>query len=207
MRRSIRGTLLLFFAIGAVVASPSATAIQDDQSRPPGPEALALLPAVAAFGDGWSSPAAPVRFVPADAFRDGVLVAFGGPGGARVVVVALLATDERVAIRASWEEAGKLYDRYRHDLTYDDGLADALADTPPPPGCAEAKRIEGIGERDAFSAGVTLCAVDPDAILLAVASGPVLGATGTRASDAVIATALDQRATGPLDPATPAPVP
>ena len=190
---------LAAFLLGGVVPP----AVAQETSEPPGAAALALLPPAAAFGEGWVSHADPVRSVPSDAFRDGALVGFGGPAGARVALVAMLVTDDRVAIRAAWEEAGKVFDRYRHDLLYEDQLAEALGALPAPAGCAEAKRIEGTSEQDTFATGVTLCAVDPDIVLLAVASGQVLGATGHRASDAVVATVL---AGAPArDDATPAP--
>jgi hypothetical protein len=70
---------------------------------------------------------------------------------------------------------------------------------PPPPGCAEAKRVEGIDEQDTFPTGVTLCAADPDLILLAVASGAIGDETGYRAADAVIATAIAGTTGSPED--------
>jgi len=152
----------------------------------------ALLPVPAAFGDGWVRVGEPVRLVPDPAFRAGLLVAYGGPAGARATLTLLLVTDDRVAIRAAWEAASKLYDRHRTDLAYEEADAEALAALPPPPGCAEAKRIEGPSERDTFPTGVILCAAeaDPDLILLAVASGDVAGEAGHRAAEAVIAASL-----------------
>ena len=146
----------------------------------------------------------PVSFLPADAFREGTLVTYGGPAGARVVLAALLVTDDRVAVRAAWEEAIKVYDRYRNDLSYDEGYAEELAMLPPPEGCAEAKRIKGVSEQDTFLTGVTLCAADPDVILLAVVSGPVAGLTGYRASDAAVTAVLGGGAVG-AGVATPSP--
>ena len=200
-RLALLGLALLFVAWSPPVRAQT----------PPVPtrDVAAVLPEPAAFGPGWERVDDPIRFVPSDAFRDGVLAAYGGPVGARVVMAALAITDERVAVRAAWEAAVAAFDRYRHDLTYDDGVADELAEIPPPAGCAEAKRIEGVSERDTFATGVTLCAVvpeiDPELILLAVASGEVAGATGYAAADAVLAAALAGRHAGPTGVASPAP--
>jgi hypothetical protein len=117
-------------------------------------------------------------------------------------------TDDRVAIRAGWEAATELYDRQRTDLAYEAADAEALAALPPPPGCEEAKRIEGPSERDTFPTGVTLCAVTtaaaaPDLILLAVASGDVAGEAGSRAADAVIAASLAAATPRPTPTPTP----
>lgn len=189
---------LLILAL-LVVAPPSAIGSQEAASGRPDAELLALLPSPAAFGDGWVAAGEPARLVPDPSFRDGALAAYGGPAGARVTLTTLLVTDDRVAIRAAWEAANKRYDRQRTDLTVESAVADALAALPPPPGCAEAKRIEGPSERDTFPTGVTLCAAEtnPDLILLAVASGDVAGESGYRASDAVIAASLAANAGRP----------
>lgn len=202
-RRSVAIVALIAALLGA--AWPSGAVSQEIAGGQPAAELLALLPPPAAFGDGWARVAEPARLIPDPAFRDGALAAYGGPAGSRVVLTALLVTDDRVAIRAAWEGASKLYDRHRTDLAYDDADADALAALPPPPGCAEAKRIAGPSERDTFPTGVTLCAAaaDPDLILLAVASGDVAGESGSRAADAVIAASLAAGAARPTPTVSP----
>jgi len=196
-RRLLRNTLLT--AVLLVALRPPALA---HQGAPPGREVVDLLPDARAFGDGWVRQGDPTSFLPSDAFRDGALVAYGGPTGARVVLAVLLVTDDRVAVRAAWEGALKTYDRYRTDLSYDDGYAEELATLPPPAGCAEAKRIEGTSESDTFLTGVTLCAVDPDVILLVVASGRVADLAGYRASDAVVGLVLGSPPVGIGTPAS-----
>jgi len=190
--RHVTRLLVLVGVLLALAPRPSPA-----QEGAPGAAALRLLPEAAAFGEEWVGHADPVRFVPSEVFRDGALVAYGGPAGARVVLAAMLVTGDRVAVRAAWEAALKSYDRYRNDLSYDEGFAEELGTLPPPAGCAEAKRIEGTSEIDTFVTGVTLCAADPDVVLLAVVSGRVADLTGYRASDAVVAAVLaDQAVTG-----------
>ena len=197
MRRMTR--LLMLVAVLLATAPSSAPA----QEGAPGAAATQLLPEATAFGDEWVRHADPVRFVPSDAFRDGALVAYGGPAGARVALAAMLVTADRVAVRSAWEAALKTYDRYRNDLSYDEGFAEELGMLPPPGGCAEAKRIEGTSEKDTFVTGVTLCAADPDIVLLAVVSGRVADLTGYRASDAVVSAVLGEGSVGDGTGATP----
>jgi hypothetical protein len=121
-----------------------------------------------------------------DVFREGAVGIYGGPNGARVVAVTLLLTDTRVAVRRGWENATQLFNNYSYQLDYDYNkiaLWDAL---PPPAGCAEAKRFEGVARDFGFPTGITLCAADPDLIIVAVASGLVNDRTGYEASDAVV---------------------
>ena len=168
-----------------------------------GPAARAYLPAAAAMGEGWTAWPLDSIAVPAAPFREGAAAAYGGPGGARVVVAALLATDGRVAVRQSWEEAIGLYEGHRRRLEYDGEREDRLTAAAPPPGCVEAKRVEGADDDFGFAAGIVLCAVDPDLILLVVASGDVLGLEGAAAADAVVALALGAGAETGTDSASP----
>jgi hypothetical protein len=112
-----------------------------------------------------------------------------GPSGARVVAAAMLVTEERIAVRRSWEAAISLFDNYSGELEYLTGRDDELDTVPPPAGCAEAKRVDGtarqLGIDTGIPMGVTLCAAEPDLIVLAVASGTILGLTGFEASDAI----------------------
>jgi hypothetical protein len=186
-----------------LLSAPNAGA-QEDRAAP-GAAIVAMLPAAAAIGSGWTAAGDPVRLVPSDVFRDGARIAYGGPAGARVVLTVLQVTNERVAVRAAWEAASKLYDGYRHDLAADEDFTASLAILPPPPGCAEAKRVEGADERDTFLTGVALCAADPDLILLAVASGVVGNERGYRAADTVIVTTLNGTPLGSAPGATPDP--
>jgi hypothetical protein len=127
--------------------------------------------------------------VDTDVFRDGAVAVLAGPGGARVVAAAMLVTRERVATRRSWEAAMTLYDNYSGELEYLPGRDDELDTIPPPSGCVEAKRIDGtarqLGIDTGIPMGITLCAAEPDIVVLAVASGSVLELSGYAASDAI----------------------
>jgi hypothetical protein len=63
----------------------------------------------------------------------------------------------------------------------------ALETMSPPSGCSDVRRVEG-SERiggATFQVGVTLCAADPDILLVTAVSGEFNGLTGVEASDAV----------------------
>jgi len=62
---------------------------------------------------------------------------------------------------------------------------------PPPEGCAEAKRFEGVSRDFGFPTGITLCAADPDVIVIAVASGLVNDRTGYEAADVVVKAVIE----------------
>lgn len=120
--------------------------------------------------------------------------------------MALLVTDERVAIRRSWEEASDLYHKYSGELEYDSDRDDMLDRLPLPAGCIEAKRIDGtarqLGLDIGIPMGLTLCAADPDVIVLTVVSGSVGSLTRHDASDAVASLMLG--AIPSIDRVTPA---
>ena len=177
----------VLFVLAHAMWSPTALA-QDDEA-PPSSEAAGYLPTVEHLGDGWILSRAAALEVDTGVFRDGAVAVLAGPGGARVIAVAMLVTQERVATRRSWEAAMALYDNYSGELEYLSGRDEELDTVPPPPGCVEAKRIDGtarqLGIDTGIPMGVTLCAAEPDLVVLAVASGTVLGHTGYAASDAI----------------------
>jgi hypothetical protein len=157
-----------------------------------------MLPDVNAFGDGWSlnetvNPDLLARYsfeMTPDVFREGAAGIYVGPHGSRIVVISLLITENRVAIRQSWENATKLLDAVR-TRSITDYQRDQVLETMDPPGeCVEAKRIEGIENFTLLPVGGTMCAIDPDIILIAVVLGDLAEQTGIAASDAVIGVAL-----------------
>jgi hypothetical protein len=176
------------------------TGAQETPTPDPESASVLLLPEPSAFGPDWAR--TNVRAVEQlnmgmtmapDVFREGAVGTYGGPNGARVVAVTLLLTDTRVAVRRGWENASQLFNNYSYQLDYDYnaiGLWDAL---PPPDGCAEAKRFEGISRDFGFPTGITLCAADPDLIVVVVASGGVNDRTGYEASDVVVKAILEGR--------------
>ena len=168
--------------------------------------AAALLPTPETFGDGWSLVRTGGLDLPTELFRAGTLGVYTGPAGARILAAAMLVTESRVAVRRSWEEAADLYHNYSGELAYDSDRDDILDRLPPPAGCVEAKRIDGtarqLGLDTGIPMGLTLCAADPDVILLVVVSGALGPLTGHDASDAVASLMLG--GAGPPAVATPA---
>jgi hypothetical protein len=191
--------IALLIAIAVLTAALPAMA-QETPTPDPESASVLLLPEPAAFGPGWTRTG--VRAVEQvnmgmtmapDVFREGAVGTYGGPNGARVVAVTLLLTDARVAVRRGWENASQLFTGYSYQLDYDYnaiGLWDAL---PPPAGCAEAKRFEGVSRDFGFPTGITLCAADPDLIVVVVASGGVNDRTGYEASDVVVRAIIEGR--------------
>jgi hypothetical protein len=192
--------LLLAFAVFAAIAPASMLAAQETPVPPSG-EAGQFLPGPSAFGDGWSQARSAALDVDTDVFRDGAVSSLTGPAGARLVLVVLLVTRDRVAVRRSWESALKIYDNYSGELEHLAGRDDELNSVPPPPGCVEAKRIDGtakqLGIDTGIPMGITLCAADPDIVVIAVASGMVGGKTGFEASDAIASSMVAPSAATP----------
>lgn len=148
-----------------------------------------VIPDVDAFGEGWSSVMVAPLDLPADTFRAGAMGVLTGPDGARVMSVAMLVTDQRIAVRRSWEAANDLFRKYSGELEYESDRDEILDRQPLPAGCLEAKRIDGtarqLGLDTTIPMGLTLCAADPDLIVLAVVSGGIGPLAGYQASDAV----------------------
>lgn len=182
MRAWLRSLLVLLLL--STVAAPVAA-----QTESLTGSAAELLPAAGAFGQGWSVTRAAALEVDPALFREAAVAIHAGPGGTRALVAVMLVTKDRVAVRRAWEAAVSIYDNYSGELEYVTGRDDELAEEPPPAGCVEAKRIDGtarqLGIDTGIPMGVTLCAADPDVIVLTVASGAVLGLTGYDASDAI----------------------
>ena len=105
--------------------------------------------------------------------------------------MSLLITENRVAVRQSWEDATTLLNAVESRINTDYERDAALETMAAPPECAEAKRTEGTETLVLLPAGATMCAVDPDGIMIAVVFGSLDGQTGVAASDTVIAAALD----------------
>lgn len=168
------------------------------------PEALAVLPMESALGEGWTLFYTGGLELSAESFRGGAVGTYTGPAGARTILAVLLVTDSRVAVRRSWEEANDLYRKYSGELAYDDERDEILDRMPLPPGCVEAKRIDGTARQLGLSTGIpmglTLCAADPNLILLVIVTGAVGGQTGYEASDAIASLVLSGAATHPATP-------
>jgi hypothetical protein len=183
--------LSIAFLCVFIVMNPLPSFAQEDELVPAAASS-SYLPDVDSFGADWVEVNRFGLEVPTDIFREGTSAVYAGPDGARVAVLVFLVTDDRIAIRQSWEEATDTYDSYRFNVAtnYDFSQLERLEAIEPPPGCVEAKRAEGTDNYFGFLAGVTMCAIDPDVIILAATSGEVAGDSGYRASDAVIEMAI-----------------
>jgi hypothetical protein len=201
-----RARIALVVLIGLLWLHSLPRAGAQEPTPEPGAIATSLLPGSTLLGSGWvvDTTVSPDTLRPKsfalspDVFREGAARIYVGPAGGRVLIVALLLTESRVAVRQSWEVASELL-----ALVADDGATDAqrterLATLPPPAGCVEAKRVEGVENMVLQPFGASMCAVDPDRIYLVAAHGPWQRVTGVAASDAIVE--LGAAAT----PATPA---
>lgn len=184
--------LVIWLVIAVWVMAPAAGRAQG-AALPVTPGAGKYLPAAADLGPGWADVWRGGIAPGADLFREGVKAVYGGPEGARAVVFVWLTQDSGTTSRRAWASTTQLFDSYR-DLfagAADPSAASRLAPLPAPAGCAEATRAEGPDARLLFPGGLTLCAVDPDVIILAIASGAIDGKQGHAASDALVELALD----------------
>lgn len=201
VRRVSFAKLLILLSLSAIFISGTATAA-DEAPVPSDATAGDLFIAVDQLGEGWTLVTTTGLEFDADVFTAGSVAIYTGPGGARVLAVALLVTQERVAIRRSWEAADGLFDNYSGELAYLSGRVEELNGEPPPSGCVEAKRIDGtakqLGIDTGIPLGITLCAADPDVIVLVAASGNVLDLTGFAASDAIVSMMLATRVATPV---------
>jgi hypothetical protein len=154
-----------------------------------------MLPDASALGSGWTQISALPAVEDLDpSFSDAATGVYGGPNGARAVVTVFIVTEGMTAIRQSWEVANGAFDFYRQnvDYGYQSSREEELAAQPLPEGCADARRIYAVDNLGAqqFPVGITLCAADPNVIVLAYASGEIDGLTANEASDAITALTL-----------------
>ncbi len=158
-----------------------------------------MLPAASAFGRDWTQ----ITALPAvenldPSFRDAAYGVYGGPKGARIVVEVFLVAPGMTAIRKSWEVGNSDFEFYRTkiDWGYDSSRERDLAAQSLPSGCSDARRTYGVEEIgfQQFPAGITLCAADPDVLVVAFASGEVNGQTGYKASDFAVEAMLNNTA-------------
>jgi hypothetical protein len=196
-----RCLLLLMILIPLRVGGTIRTVAAFDESDAD-PAALSFLPKAQAFGPEWELVHTDRLDLAVDAFRGGALGVFTGPAGSRILIAVMLVTDSRVAVRRSWEEASALFHHYSGELAYDSERGDVLDRLPPPEGCVEAKRIDGVARQLGLSTGIpmglTLCAADPDVILLVVASGNLHTLVGYAFSDAVASLMLESNESTPV---------
>lgn len=184
----------IFALMCLIVVSGASGVVAQDEEPDPGSTAASMLPEASLFGSGWTqaeviSPDIVDRYyfeMSPDVFREGAAGIYVGPNGSRAIVVNLLLTDNRVAIRISWEDAGEMLSGLGRRIDEDYERARELEVVAPPEGCLEAKRIEGVEQNFRFPAGGTLCAADDDSLLLVFIFGTVNDLTGVDASDAIV---------------------
>ena len=176
---------LILFAMVAGCFIPAA-AQEAPESYLPTPESL---------GPDWVAVEVADFEVNTEAFRDGIVALYGGPAGARVKILALRLTDPTKA-RRSWELATETYEEFAHQHAdgwyWNDG---DLVGIPAPAGCNDIKRAQGPDGYFTRNTGVTLCAHDPDIILIVVASGVINGTAGYSAADLVLNAAFSPAGT------------
>ncbi|MER3437117.1 MAG: hypothetical protein C4346_05695 [Chloroflexota bacterium] len=189
MRHAVLGLILLWTAMFGIQSAAA-----QDPTPEPGPSAVKLLIDPAALGDGWSlhhtiSPDALYPYsheMSPAVFREGAAGIYVGPEGSRVIAVALLVTESRVAIRKSWEDASDLLHRFTANVSEDWDRERELETADPPAGCVEAKRTEGTEYGFGLPFGATMCAIDPDVILIVGVFGTVQERSGVAASDTIV---------------------
>lgn len=188
----------LVLLVTVAILTPQIVAAQDETPEP-GPGASSQLPAASVLGETWVqreilSPAVISRYssfeMTPDVFAEGAAGIYVGPDGSRVVIVNLIVTDSRVAVRASWEAGTELMDGMAFGTETDYRRQETLDTMAPPAPCVEAKRIEGVESPYALPLGVTMCAQDPDNVWIFLVSGELNGLSGIEASDTLVVTAL-----------------
>ena len=198
MRHKI-GSGIVIGALALLMAAGRPTAAQEG-TPPPASAVDRYVPAATALGPGWVIVHRDDPRPSPELFRAGAKAAYGGPNGARAVVFAWIVADERAAPRA-WAAASQLMEGYRSEFAPEaDASALLRLQAAAPPGCAAVARAEGIDPASEFRAGLTLCAVGAEAIVLAVVSGDLGSAGGATASDYLV-----ELAVGSVGVATPAP--
>jgi hypothetical protein len=177
MMRSLAAALVAALIAGSGMGASSAQGqgAEDGSSRP-----WDYVPNDDALGDSWTraSDVGPAE-TDDDVFAGASFVVFLGEDGARALLLVAVAQPSRTAVQRSWEQAGEWFDFYRYQIEADYDREGELAAQPLPEGCVDARRVDGYDPVFVQPAGVTLCAVDPDVILIAVVYGPLRWADGT----------------------------
>jgi hypothetical protein len=176
-----------------LLAGWSTVAAQEEEPEP-GANATTGLPDPSLLGEGWIvseviSPDSIEQYgftMTPDVFSEGAAAIYLGPEGSRVLVVNLLVSSNRTAIRAAWDDASELLQAVSRPINTDYTRDQELETMPPAEGCLESKRVEGRETFFRLPAGATLCAVDDERLLLAVAYGSVGGVIGVAASDGIV---------------------
>jgi hypothetical protein len=178
----MRPTIALMILLLSLQAAPIAAADQ--------PTAGSLLPAPAALGPDWSLIGASHSdtMSPSTGFTSMASAMYGGSEGSRIFVRVFVVASGATAVRQARDTANDAFAGLRGLVRERAASGSSSLDTRPgPTGCNDAQRADG---QDAnfsdFAAGVTLCAVDPDLIILVGVFGSFDGLSGFPASDTVV---------------------
>jgi hypothetical protein len=184
---------LIAIAIFACLALPLSAAMQNGEPLPVTPGAGRYLPKAEEIGADWISVLQAGIAPGPELFQEGVKGVYGGPGGSRSVVYAWITQENEAAGQRAWQATADFMGSVQPEWgsMYKPSSAGELATPEAPPGCTEATRAEGLAASTQFPVGMTLCAVEPDVILLTIVSGEYDGVSGYRASDALLAKALE----------------
>jgi len=166
---------------------------QSNGLLPVTPGAGRYLPTAEAIGDGWIETSRAGIAPGPELFREGVRAVYGGPEGARVLVYVWLTQDGETARQGAWDTtAAFLLTKSQQWAADTSSLQVGAASTPSPlSGCTDLGRAEGVDPDSQIPGGLTLCAVDPDVIVLTIVSGKLDGVRGSQASDALLQIALE----------------
>lgn len=154
------------------------------------PAAGSLLPPPAALGPDWTLIAASHSDTSSEGLASMASAMYGGSAGSRVFARIFIVAPGPAAASQSSITANDAFAGLRGLVRERPASGgSALDDQPKPAGCSDAQPVEG---QDAnfpdFPAGITLCAADPDLIVLVGVFGSFGGLSGVQASDAVLDT-------------------
>jgi hypothetical protein len=156
--------------------------------------AAKLLPDAANLGSSWSTVSGvPKQEGRASSGTSWANMEYIGPNGARVLVTVYVVAAGPKAARDTWEIANRQFDvlRFSFDSAY--GRERDLEEAPVVGGCADMRRVDG--SEEVFSripVGLTLCAADPDILVIAYVSGEVRNLTGYAAADLLVELVLSR---------------
>jgi hypothetical protein len=187
------GAFLVAATIAVGLCPAGISLAQSNGLLPVTPGAGRYLPGAEAVGQGWIGISQAGIAPGPEVFREGVKAVYGGPEGSRALVYAWVTQDGESARQGAWEQTAAFFQIKTQQWAADDSssqVSDTSASSPLS-GCSEVRRAEGIDPDAQFAGGLTLCAVDPDVIVLTIVSGELDGGSGAEASDALVRIALE----------------
>jgi hypothetical protein len=159
------------------------------------PRAGSFLPSAADLGSDWQEISQAGSAPTPELFAEGVKAVYGGPDGSRALVYVWVTRDDTTTVGRSWDVTVDFLNSKlaQYASQFDAPAVQALQELEPPAGCAEAARAEGLDPDQNFPGGLTLCAVEPDVIIMTIVSGTLNADSGYLASDALVELALEAR--------------